>query len=624
MRRGHVLLGAAALVAMVVVAYVPAFEAGYVWDDHDYVVANTNLVRPDGLRRIWFEPRRMVQYYPLVHTVLRGEYALWQLNPRGYHVVNVLLHAMNAILVWLLLRRLAVPGAWVAAGIFAVHPVHVESVAWITEIKNLLSGFFALACMLVYLRFHESAGVRPRWSLYALAVFLFLLALTSKATVVTLPVVLLLVLWWKSGRARLAHTDVLRLVPFLALSLAFGGLVWWLETFHVGSENVLALGVWDRILIPARAAWFYAAKLLVPANLVFVYPRWSADPGVWWQWMFPLALAGVVAAAWYWRMRVGKGVLVAVLVFLVTLAPVSGLVRFYFQLYSFVGDHFQYLASIAVIALVTAGGARALDSRHTAGRVVIVALLAALATLTWTRSKVYASEETLWRDTLEHNPAAWIAHNNLGVAYLRQGRKDEAAERFAATLRLNPSVPEAHSNLGLIEQGRGNAERAIAAYRAALALKPSLYDTQYNLGLLLIERGEMEEAARAFEAALAHRPSLAEAHMKLGDIHAAQGRYDPAVERYRAALAGDPALTKVLYRLGWVLVARGSFAEARQALDAAVRANPRDADAVAMLGVALENLGDPAGAAREYARALALDAANDVARQGLARATGQP
>jgi tetratricopeptide (TPR) repeat protein len=641
---GLLLPGSLAILVMVLVAYLPALHAGYLWDDEDYVVHNSNLARPDGLRRIWFEPQHTVQYYPMVHTVLRAEYSLWRLRPSGYHLVNVLLHALNSILLWRILRRLAVPGAWLVACIFGLHPVHVESVAWITEIKNLLSGFFYFLSAWAYLCFHAAragtrgaatpragsraapgAGSRAR-RFYALSLALFVLALLSKTTAVTLPAVLLVVVWWKTTALR--RRDVLPLLPMFLLAIVCGGFVWWLETHHVGSEKVVALSSWERLLVPGRAAWFYARKLWWPANLTFIYPRWTVDPGVWWQWILPLGVLAVVIVLWLGRHRLGKGPLAAVLYFLLNLALVSGVVRFYFILYSFVGDHFQYLASIGIIALTVAAVAwcvAGMESRAVHAvttRFVPALVLALLAVCTWNRAQAYQNEETLWRDTIAQNPAAWIAHNNLGVACMRQGRKEEARQLFATALQLNPDIPEAHVNLGALARERGDIDRAIAEYRQAVVLKPILVDAHYDLGVLLMRRGEMEEAARHFTAALQYQPSLADAHLKLGDIAAAQGQLDRALERYRAALAIAPANASLYYRVGWVFATRKSYAEARDALATAVRLNPADADIQALLGLVLEKLGDERGARERYGKALELRPNTDLAQQGMKRLAG--
>jgi hypothetical protein len=271
--------GALALLVLVLLAYTPALDAGFVWDDDDYVTANVTLRSVTGLARIWVEPGAVPQYYPMAFTSLWLDYRLWGMRPFGYHLVNVLLHGLNAVLLWRLLVMLAVPGAWLAAAVFAVHPVHVESVAWVTERKNVLSGAFYLGAFLAYLRFAPPGGrgAGPvAWRAYAAALALFVLAMLSKTVTCTLPAALLIVLWWK--RPRLAARDVLPLLPFFALGLGLSLVTIWMEKHHVGAQGAdWALSAVDRCLIAARALWFYLGKLVWPAPLVFNYPRWRSS-----------------------------------------------------------------------------------------------------------------------------------------------------------------------------------------------------------------------------------------------------------------------------------------------------------------------------------------------------------
>ena len=313
--QSRTLLNGTALVAMVLVSYAWALRADFIWDDDAYVTKNTTLESLDGLRRIWFEFGAVPQYYPLVHTSFWIERHLWGLNPLGYHAVNILLHAAGALLVWRLLVRLAVPGAWLAAALFAVHPVEVESVAWITERKNVLSLPLAFLSMLAYWRFapfeepKESSIARPaarRWRWYAASLLLFALAALSKTVVVTLPAVLLVILWWKRGRV--AIRDLPPLVPFLAVGLLLGLVTVWMEKQFVGAVGEeWSLTPIERVLLAGRVLWFYAMKLVWPYPLAFFYPRFSIDEHIWWQYLFPLAALLVVGVLWGTRKRVGRG-----------------------------------------------------------------------------------------------------------------------------------------------------------------------------------------------------------------------------------------------------------------------------------------------------------------------------
>lgn len=343
------------LAVSVFIAYQPVLRGGFIWDDDDYVTNNWTLHDFNGLKHIWFDTQATPQYYPLVHTTFWLEYHAWKLNPVGYHVVNVLLHALGSILLWRVLKRLELPGAWLAAAVFALHPVNVESVAWITERKNVLSAVFFFAAAWAYLRFAgESEGKKRRWSWWLAALCLFVCALLSKTVACSLPAVLLLVRWWK--KKRLQAGDVLPMVPFFIAGLWLGLQTARLEEHHVGASGAeWSFSLGERCLIAGRALWFYAGKLVWPVKLTFVYPRWQMDAGIWWQWLFPAAALAIVATLWFARKRIGRGPLVAVLVFAGALFPALGFVNVYPMRFSFVADHFQYLASIGIIVLVTNG-----------------------------------------------------------------------------------------------------------------------------------------------------------------------------------------------------------------------------------------------------------------------------
>src|SRR5688572_14862801 len=370
-RRRSALIGSGVLLAMTLIAYLPAFRAGFIWDDPDYVVNNATLRSLDGLRQIWFVPRATPQYYPLVHTSFWIEYQLWRLNPAGYHAVNVLLHALAAVLLWRVLKLLDVPGAWLAAAIFAVHPMHVESVAWVTERKNVLSGVFYLAAALAYFRSSfglwgsgigedkdtavDSSNTRhPKPDTrYSLSLGLFVCALLSKTVTASLPATILLVIWWKRGR--ITRRDVVPLIPFFVIGVALALNTARLEREHVGASGAeFDFSALDRILIAGRAAWFYAWKLIAPVNLSFIYPRWTIDDRAAWQYAFPLAAVALVAALFVLRHRIGRGPLVAILFFGGTLVPALGFFNVYPMRYTFVADHFAYHASIGIIVLIAA------------------------------------------------------------------------------------------------------------------------------------------------------------------------------------------------------------------------------------------------------------------------------
>jgi len=529
------------LVVLVVAAYLPALHSGFIWDDDAYVTENLTLRSPGGLWQIWSQLAATPQYYPLVHTSFWLEYHLWELNPLGYHVDNVLLHILASLLLWRVLVRLRLPGAWLAAAIFALHPVMVESVAWITERKNVLAAVFYYAAALAYWRWGEPAtdGKKTvpdsrRW--YFIAFALFVAALLSKTITCSLPATLLLIVWWQRGR--IAGREVWPLLPFFGVGAALGLLTSWLERNHVGASGPeWAFSLADRCLIAGRAVWFYAGKLCWPADLMFIYPRWQIDAGVWWQWLFPLAALGVVMLLWCQRERWGRGPLVAVLYFGGTLFPALGFSNVYPMRYSFVADHFQYLATVGLIILAVSGLGKIIKLIP----VAMVVLPLGLGIMTWARTHIYANPETLWRDTLAKNPAAWMAHDNLGNVLYHSGQVDEAISQYRESLRLKPDDADAHYNLGFIFRQNGQIDEAISQYQEALRLKPDYVEAHNNLGYaLLMNKGQTDLAISQFKEALRLRPNYFQAHNNLGIAHINQGRLDEAISQFQEVVRLNP------------------------------------------------------------------------------------
>lgn len=630
---------AALLIALTVAAYLPALRAGFIWDDDFHVTANEPLKSVSGLWTIWTSPTSIPQYYPLVHSLFWLEYRFWGASPAGYHLVNVLLHALTAILVWKALARLSVPGAWLAGAVFALHPVHVESVAWITERKNVLSGVLYLAAFLCFLRYHaldapDGAGVRAAYAgadrdkgdgaaaprardprAYALGCVLFLLALLSKTVAFSLPGAVLLVVWWKRGR--ISWRDAAPQIPLLLVGGAFGFMTSWLEKHHVGAQGAeWSLTAGGRVLVAGRALWFYAGKLIWPSPLVFVYPRWSMEGAGLAAFLFPAAFVAVVLALVALSGRIGRGPAAAILFFAGTLVPALGFVDVYPMRYAYVADHYQYLASVGLIALACGLGAWSLarpplagSAPAGAGALLAAAILAGLGILTWSRCGAYRDAETLWRDTIAKNPTAWMAHDNLGLVLVARGETDAGIAEYRAALAIRPDEPTVRSNLGIALAQKGQYADAMKEFRRALEIQPDLYDVRYNLGTALLHSGDDAGAAAAFEEVVRGVPSYAQAHNNLAMVLRRMGRDDEAIAHYRAALRINPRLSAAAFNLAAALDSAGRLEEAAAAYASFLKLEPRDAEAESRYADVLTDLGRTDEAALHAQRARELGGA---------------
>ncbi|TWU02021.1 tetratricopeptide repeat protein [Neorhodopirellula pilleata] len=592
MRLGNT-AAAIALLLITLLVYLPAIGGGFIWDDDDYVTENPTLHDLSGLKAIWFDPSATPQYYPLVHSSFWIENHLWGLHPLGYHLVNVLIHAANALLLWRLLVWLGVPVAGLIAMIFAVHPVHVESVAWITERKNVLSGLFYLSAAWCFLNFRdftrsEDSPSSDRWRWYAGSLACFIGALLSKTVAATFPAALLVMIWWKRGQIRASH--VIGLAPFFVLGITLGLLTVWLEKNQVGASGIdWELSFLERCLIAGRALWFYAGKLIWPAPLIFSYQRWDIDLSQTWQWLFPIAAIGVMLALFGLRHRVGRGPLAAVLFFAGTLFPALGFFDVYPMRFSFVADHFQYLASIGVISLVVVTGnvlfARwfGKSSRVQTGAAVVV--VSCLGTLTWQQGRVYHDVETLWRDTLAKNPTSFLAHNNLGAILNRRGEFIEAESHLRQAVALKPGFADSVVNLAKAREGQSDFGEALTLYEEATRISPGLAVAWNGLGATYGMKGDFGASEKALLQALKLDRSYAQTHSNLATLYASQGRFEEAVAGYQAAIELDAELIEVRENLARVLMSLNRPAEAQTQWQEVLQRSPKNTVAMLNLGV---------------------------------------
>jgi len=563
----------ALLVVLIFLAYQQVWHAGFIWDDDSYVTRNPTLRDLHGLWRIWFDVTSTPQYYPLVHTSFWLEYHAWGLNPLGFHLTNISLHAIGAVLLWRILVRLELPGAWLAAAIFAVHPVEVESVAWITERKNVLSAVFYFAAALAYLRFVSKRDEQnpKRVSVYFISLILFVCALLSKTVACSLPAALLLVRWWKRGR--LSWRDVLPLIPFFAIGIGMGLLTAWLEQHHVQAQGAQwSYTFLERCLIAGHAICFYAAKFFWPAKLAFIYPRWNIDAHSFAQWLFSLSVVTIAITLWYARWRVGRGPLVAMLFFIGSLFPALGFFNVYPFRYSFVADHFQYLASIGLIALASAGLNRL-------PRLIGVLTILALAVLTWRQVSIYRDSDTLWRDTVTKSPTSWMAQNNFGALLLREGKENEGLEHYRRALELDPNQFEIYNNLGFTLLEMGRVRESLSSMEEAAELQPNNAAIQYNWSNALLQTGLTDEAVVHLERAIEIDPTYVPAYSNMGYALLQEGRPVESLEYLETALRIDPDFLSAHFNIANTLLQLGRTREALSHLQKALAIAPNEAEA---------------------------------------------
>lgn len=534
----------AALVAVTFCAYEPAWNGKPIFDDVMYLTNTVELRSLSGLAHLWTEPQTTRQYHPLLDTVFWVEDKLWGDSMLGYHLVNILIHVVAALLLLKILRQLRIPGAWLACAIFALHPIQAESVAWLSELKNTLSGIFLFASVLMYLRFDQDRSARS----YILVLLLFSLGLMVKAIVAILPAAVLIAIWWKREKLEWKR-DVVPLIPFLVLGISAGIFTAWMEREFAGAKGeAFDFSPIQRFLIAGRAFWFYIGKLFWPTNLVLIYPRWNVDASLWWQYLFPIAALGFYVFAWAFR-RQWRWLLAGPLFFGVGVFPMLGFFNVSFFRLSFVADHFQYIPSIGIIIPVSAGLAVLLTRWHgwrrTAGFAFCFVLLAALTVLTWNQSHVYRDPETCYRTVIEKNPQSWEAHIEIGRALFDKGLLDQASTQFQKVLEINPDDPMSKKR----------------AYT--------------SLGNVFLKQGRVDEAIGDFEKALESDPNYAAAHTSLGSAYHRKGRLKEAIVHYQKALALLPRTASVHNNLAWMLATCSdpSLRNGPQALALAQRAN---------------------------------------------------
>jgi tetratricopeptide (TPR) repeat protein len=584
-------------------AYGPALRAGWIWDDDCYILDNPAVQLPGGVLDAWV-PGSTPQYYPLVFVSFWVQHGVHGLDPYGYHLANVLLHVGSSIMLWRLLRRMCVPGSLLAAGLFALHPVQVETVAWVTERKNVLSMAFALASLISWVRFLQDMrpfAARAGW--WGLSFVLFAMAMLSKTTAVAVPVAMVAIAWWRpwdaaDDRPELARpalpmraTAVLA-VPFFVLGIAMGLFTAWVEATLVGARGAeFARPAMERLMQAAQAWWFYLGTWVWPHGLMFVYPAF--DGPAWLPWLALLAGISVAVAAFVAARRGVRGPMVAFLCYSAGVFPALGFINLYPLRFAPVADHFGYVAS-AVLAPAAAWcllrALRAAESRGLPVPACIVAamvLLGGLAVASNAHAVRFANAETLWRASLADNPRAWLASNNLVEILLNRVQSSmdagDAAGRDAALAEASQLAELSVSLAGSIDM-----------------------PVQSNLGEVRRLQGRLPEALTALNAAIAIQPEAPGPYWQRGRIVELLGRVADAGPEYAHAVELSPRSATYLRDYARWLVNAGRIADARSIAARIAALDPQDAEALANLGSLELELGEVQPAREHLLRALAI------------------
>ena len=617
-----IILQALIIVAAVLWIYWPAFHGGWLWDDDLYITDNPLVRDPARLWKAWFEPGSFIEYYPIQETVQWAQWQLWGMDTLGYHLTNVFLHILSALLVWRLLSKFGLRLAWLGGLIFAIHPVQVESVAWIAELKNALSLPPFLLAMCAWIDFEERGKARDYWQ----ALGLFLVAMLCKITMAPFPLIILLNAWWKRGR--IGWREVGTSLPFWLISLLLGFITIWAGQIyeshgHTDPNEVLLGGLLSRLACAGLSLSFYFSKCFLPVHLMPIYPQWQVAFPTLDQFLPWPVLGGLIYWLWTKRLDWGRHALLGLGFFFILLAPFLGFKSISYMSFTWVMDHFLYLPIIGLIGLVVValGQIEVLlpPSFRNVALFIAFSVTALMAFQSRDYAALYTDSETLWTYEVQNNPDAYLAQNNLGNALVKTGRISEGIDHFEASVRLQPNYAEAHNNMGIALFQMGQVPQAIEQFGQALQIRPEFAEAHSSLGIALQQTGHVPEAILQFEQALQIKPDYADAHNNLGNVLLQVGRMPEATEQYREALRLMPDNAKAHFNLGNALQQTGQLSEAIAQFDQALQIDPNYVEAHNNLGGTLLQAGHPQEAIDQFEQALRIDPTYAAARSNLAK-----
>ena len=483
--------------------------------------------------------------------------------------MNLVLHLLNAVMVWKILERLQIKGAIFAGFLFALHPVHVESVAWVIERKDVLSGLFYLLAIDYYVKHYQ----RSQYTAYFAAILFFLLALLSKSMVVTLPCALLLIVWYREGKIK--WIDVIKTVPFWVVGLIYSLADMQFSRSFDTTHFPFSMG--ERVILASKSLWLYLLKVLVPYPLMTFYPFWNLSVTSVMNWILVGGLGLLLVLALVLpRNRDNKGIFIGLLFFMLTLGPVLGFVDFSIMNITYVSDRFQYLASIGIIVIM-AGFITAWKntwSMHLQWGILIICGM-----LSFVQAGYYENTQKLMTHNLKFNQDAWMAHGAVGTAYMEKNDFPNAKYHLLEAIKRSPKYPEANANLGWILIQEGSYRESINYSQQAIQGRKNYIGAYLNWALALEKMGDWEAAVSKYHEILSLKPDDVDAYYNLAMLYEDRGELKAAEEYYLRAISADAYFDKAHNNLGVLLARQHRLPEAKQHFERAVQINPRSESA---------------------------------------------